>query len=264
MGRGTPSSSTKGNADSYTWGEITSGTSTGWLQPAGILLGRKSPGDPGRCQVVHEPAYCSAWAPVGENLTNVYKSLVERSNEDGVKLFSVVPTDRTRGNRHKLKTMKFHLNTRKHFFLLKTMIRGLEHLSYEDRLRDLGLSSLEKRKLRGHLIAAFQYLKVAYKKAGEGLFMRACSGRTRGNGFKLKEGRFRLDIRKKFFTMRVSDRKHGNGSKLHQGRFTLDISKHFFTKRVVKHCNRLPREVVDDPCLSVFKRHLDSALNNML
>ena len=56
-----------------------------------------------------------------------------------------------------------------------------------------------------HLIAAFQYLKGAYRKDGEGLFIRECSDRTRGNGFKWKEGRFRLDIRKKFFTMRVGE-----------------------------------------------------------
>ena len=43
------------------------------------------------------------------------------------------------------------------------------------------------------------YLKGAYRKAGEGLFIRACSERMRGNGFKLEEGRFRLDMRKKFF-----------------------------------------------------------------
>jgi len=65
----------------------------------------------------------------------------------------------------------------------------MEHL-YVERLRELGLFSLEKRRLQGDPIAAFQYLKGAYKKAGEGLFTRACSHRTRGNAFKLKEGRF--------------------------------------------------------------------------
>ncbi|GAB0183118.1 hypothetical protein GRJ2_000777100 [Grus japonensis] len=76
------------------------------------------------------------------------------------------------------------------------MMRGLEHLSYEDRLREWGLFSLEKRRLQGDLPAAFQYLKGAHRKAGEGLFTRAGSDRIRGNGLKLKEGRFRLDIRK--------------------------------------------------------------------
>ncbi|PKU49138.1 hypothetical protein llap_580 [Limosa lapponica baueri] len=59
------------------------------------------------------------------------------------------------------------------------MIRGLEHLSYEDRLRELGLFNLEKRSLRGDLIAAFQYLKGDYRRDGEGLFIRECSHRTK-------------------------------------------------------------------------------------
>jgi len=82
-------------------------------------------------------------------------------------------------------------------------IQGLQHFCYEDRLRELGLFSLEERRFQGHLIVAFQYLKGAYKKDGDKLSSRACCNRTRSNGFKLKECRFRPDIRKKFFTMRV-------------------------------------------------------------
>jgi len=115
------------------------------------------------------------------------------------------------------------------------MIRALEHLSYEERLRELGLFSLEKRRLWADLRAACQYLKGAYKKAGEGQFTRECSDRTRGNGFELKEGRFSLDIMKKFFTIRM-----------------------------VRHGTRLPREAVDAPSLPVFKAMLDATLSNVV
>ncbi|PKU43884.1 hypothetical protein llap_5815 [Limosa lapponica baueri] len=76
------------------------------------------------------------------------------------------------------------------------MIKGLEHLSYEGKLRELGLVRLEKRRLQRDFIRAFQYPKGTYKKAGEGLFTRACSGKMRDNGFKPEDGRFTFDIRK--------------------------------------------------------------------
>jgi len=79
------------------------------------------------------------------------------------------------------------------------MIRGMEHLSHEERLRELGPFSLEERRLQGDHIAAFQYLKGACKKDKNRLFSRACSDRTKGYGFELKEGKYRLGIRKKIF-----------------------------------------------------------------
>jgi len=78
------------------------------------------------------------------------------------------------------------------------------------------------------MIAAFQYLKWSYRKEGDRLFRRDCSDRTSGNGFKLKEGSFRLDIRKK------------------------------------SNWNRLPSVAADALSLETFKARLDQALSNLI
>ncbi|PKU36605.1 hypothetical protein llap_13091 [Limosa lapponica baueri] len=115
------------------------------------------------------------------------------------------------------------------------MIRGLEHL--EERLRYLGLFSLEKRRLWGDLINAYKYLRGGYQEDGSSLFSVVPTDRIR--------------IR-------------GNGHRLEHKKFHLNMRRNFFPLRVAEHWNRLLREVVESPSLETFKTHLDMFLCNLL
>jgi len=85
------------------------------------------------------------------------------------------------------------------------MTVGLEHLSYEERLRELGQFGLQKRRLRSNLLNVYKYPKGGCKEDRARFISVVPSGRTRGNGHTLKHERFPLNIRKHFFSVRVTE-----------------------------------------------------------
>ena len=114
------------------------------------------------------------------------------------------------------------------------MMKCLEHLPCEEWLGDLGLFSLEKRRLRGDLINVFKYLKCRRQRDMANLFSVIWGDRTSGNGHKLEHRKYHSNMQKNF------------------------------TVRVTEHWNGLPREVMESPSLEAFQTCLAAYLCNQV
>ena len=111
------------------------------------------------------------------------------------------------------------------------MVEGLASMTYGEKLRELGMSSLQQRRARWDMIAVFNYVKGNHVEEGANLFPAALETRTRSHGFKLRERRFHLNSR-----------------------------KHVLMVRAVHRWNKLPPRVMTAPTLEVFRR-LDEHLS---
>ncbi|RMC17279.1 hypothetical protein DUI87_05858 [Hirundo rustica rustica] len=106
--------------------------------------------------------------------------------------------------------------------------------SYEEQLQELGVFSLEKRRIKGNLITLYNSLKGGCGQVEVNLFLQVARDQVRGKGLKLCQ------------------------------RFSLDIRKTFFTERVAKHWNRLSRAVVESPSLKILEKCVDVAPEDSL
>jgi len=116
--------------------------------------------------------------------------------------------------------------------MVTLLMRNLAHKFYKEQLREL--FSLEKRRPKGDLIVLYNCLKGGYGEVTVSFFSHITNNRMRGNSLKLQQVRIRLDIKKSFLS-----------------------------RRVVRHCNRLHREVVESLSLELFKKLVDVVLQNM-